>query len=65
MWKSFYAGNELLGFPLLSMFFFITVFAVVVWKVTRPSNRAQLDRESMMPLDDDPPVRNAPTDHPV
>lgn len=30
MWKSFYAGSELLELPLLSMFLFFTAFVVAV-----------------------------------
>lgn len=55
MWKSFYAGNELLGLPLVTMFLFIAIFAGVVWRVTRPSRRAELEHEAMLPLDDGPP----------
>lgn len=49
MWKSFYAGSELLELPLLSMFVFFVAFVVAVLMARRI--RAD-DPRARLPLDD-------------
>ena len=51
MWKSFYAGSELLVLPLLSMFVFAFGFGLAVWMARRvPAD----DPRAFLPLEKDP-----------
>ncbi len=57
MWKSFYAGSELLELPLLSMCLFIAAFfvAVVMARRIRPD-----DPRASLPFNDAPSALKAP-----
>lgn len=56
MYKAFYAGHTLLGFPLFALLFFVAVFAFVVFRVMRPRSVAHYETISHMPLADDAEV---------
>ena len=51
MWKSFYAGSELLELPLLSMFLFIFSFGAALWLAR---GIAADDPRAALPLEKDP-----------
>jgi hypothetical protein len=51
MWKSFYAGSELLELPLLSMFLFAFSFGAALWLARSiPAD----DPRASLPLEKDP-----------
>jgi type II secretory pathway component PulF len=58
MWKAFYEGNELLGWPLVALLVFIFTFTFVVLRVsTRRKSQASIDAHlASLPLFDDEPL---------
>ncbi len=52
MYKSFYEGTALLGFPLFALLFFCVFFCIVVASVFRRLRTSKLEILSRMPLDD-------------
>ena len=40
----------------VAMVLFILAFLIIVWRVFRPSQRAEWEKQARMPLDDDHPV---------
>jgi cbb3-type cytochrome oxidase subunit 3 len=53
MYKEFYSGHELLGFPLFALFFFLAVFTFVVVRVMRKRHAPHYDAIAHLPLADD------------
>ena len=58
MWKAFYEGSELLGWPLVALLVFIFTFTFVVARVTtRRKSQASIDQHlAGLPLFDDDQV---------
>lgn len=53
MYKQFYAGHELLGFPLFALLFFVIAFTFVVGRALRKRNAPHFDNLAHLPLADD------------
>ena len=58
MWKAFYEGSDLLGWPLVALLVFIFTFTFVVLRVTtRRKSQARVDHHlAHLPLFDDEPL---------
>jgi flagellar biogenesis protein FliO len=59
MFASMFRQSPLLVFPLLALLLFVTVFALIVWRVLRSSARA-FDSVASLPLGDEPSPQGAP-----
>jgi hypothetical protein len=63
MYKEFYSGSALLGFPLFALLFFVAVFSFVVFRVMRKRQTPHLDTLAHLPLADDSQVTARGTIH--
>jgi cbb3-type cytochrome oxidase subunit 3 len=54
MWKEFYAGSELMHWPLVGMLIFLASFLVVLFYVLFVMrNKQEIQHMATLPLDDD------------
>jgi len=61
MFRAFFEGSELLGYPLAGLVFFIAVFVLATAAALR-KQRGQVDALARLPLADDTAPLHAPAD---
>ena len=59
MYKSFYEGTALLGYPLFALLFFVAFFSLVVVTSFRRSRTERVDTLARLPLNDHEGVDHA------